>query len=107
MRGAGTCTVELVPTEINPSDIFTKILSRQVFEIREAPQDHPQQRFGGRRLYADGTGFDLGSILMHDHGHESPHGDEDAVGRAYAPLVRSIATDAARVCLALVFGPWM
>ena len=28
MRGAGTCTVELVPTEINPA----KILSRQVFE---------------------------------------------------------------------------
>eukprot|EP00966_Prymnesium_polylepis_P255922 5912093-Prymnesium_polylepis.1 len=32
MRGAGTVTVELVPTAINPADIFTKILSRQVFE---------------------------------------------------------------------------
>ena len=32
LRGAGTVTVELVPTEINPADIFTKILSRQVFE---------------------------------------------------------------------------
>ena len=30
--GAGTVTVELVPTAINPADIFTKILSRQVFE---------------------------------------------------------------------------
>eukprot|EP00966_Prymnesium_polylepis_P291579 6734494-Prymnesium_polylepis.1 len=32
MRGAGIVMVELVPTEINPADIFTKILSRQVFE---------------------------------------------------------------------------
>ena len=32
LRGAGMVTVELVPTEINPADIFTKILSRQVFE---------------------------------------------------------------------------
>jgi hypothetical protein len=32
MRRAGTCTVELVPTEINPADIFTKVLSRQVFD---------------------------------------------------------------------------
>ena len=32
MRGAGIVTVELVPTAINPADIFTKILSRQVFE---------------------------------------------------------------------------
>ena len=32
MRGAGIVTVELVPTAINPAEIFTKILSRQVFE---------------------------------------------------------------------------
>ena len=32
LRGAGMVTVELVPTEINPADIFTKILSRQVFD---------------------------------------------------------------------------
>ena len=33
LRGAGIVTVELVPTAINPADIFTnKILSRQVFE---------------------------------------------------------------------------
>jgi hypothetical protein len=32
MRGAGIVTVELVPTELNPADLFTKILSRQVFE---------------------------------------------------------------------------
>ena len=32
LRGAGVVTVELVPTAINPADIFTKILSRQVFE---------------------------------------------------------------------------
>eukprot|EP00966_Prymnesium_polylepis_P127357 2945363-Prymnesium_polylepis.1 len=32
MRGAGIVTVELVPTAINPADIFTKILSHQVFE---------------------------------------------------------------------------
>eukprot|EP00966_Prymnesium_polylepis_P296769 6856008-Prymnesium_polylepis.1 len=32
MRGAGIVTVELVPTAINPADLFTKILSRQVFE---------------------------------------------------------------------------
>jgi hypothetical protein len=32
LRGAGMVTVELIPTEINPADIFTKILSRQVFE---------------------------------------------------------------------------
>eukprot|EP00966_Prymnesium_polylepis_P188516 4368214-Prymnesium_polylepis.1 len=29
MRGAGTCTVELVPTEVNPADIFTEVLSQQ------------------------------------------------------------------------------
>ena len=32
LRGAGVVTVELVPTAINPADLFTKILSRQVFE---------------------------------------------------------------------------
>ena len=32
LRGAGTVTVQHVPTEVNPADIFTKILSRQVFE---------------------------------------------------------------------------
>jgi hypothetical protein len=32
MRGAGVVTVELIPTAINPADIFTKILSRQTFE---------------------------------------------------------------------------
>ena len=33
MRGAGIVTVELVPTELNPADLFT---------IREAPQDGAQ-----------------------------------------------------------------
>ena len=32
MRGAGVVTVTHVPTENNPADIFTKILSRQLFE---------------------------------------------------------------------------
>ena len=32
MRGAGIVTVTHVPTEVNPADIFTKILSRQLFE---------------------------------------------------------------------------
>ena len=32
LRGAGVVTVELVPTAVNPADIFTKILSRQTFE---------------------------------------------------------------------------
>ena len=32
LRGAGMVTVEHIPTEENPADIFTKILSRQVFE---------------------------------------------------------------------------
>ena len=32
MRGAGIVTVTHVPTDINPADIFTKILSRQLFE---------------------------------------------------------------------------
>ena len=32
LRGAGVVTVEHVPTDSNPADIFTKILSRQVFE---------------------------------------------------------------------------
>ena len=32
LRGAGVVTVEWIPTELNPADIFTKILSRQVFE---------------------------------------------------------------------------
>ena len=36
LRGAGIVTVTHVPTEINPADIFTKILSRQVFEKHRA-----------------------------------------------------------------------
>ena len=36
MRGAGIVTVEHVPTEINPADILTKILSRQLFEKHRA-----------------------------------------------------------------------
>ena len=32
LRCAGLVTVEHIPTEINPADLFTKILSRQVFE---------------------------------------------------------------------------
>ena len=32
MRGAGVMTVELIPMAIKPADIFTKILSRQMFE---------------------------------------------------------------------------
>eukprot|EP00966_Prymnesium_polylepis_P169414 3917202-Prymnesium_polylepis.1 len=32
LRGAGVVTVEHVPTELNAADLFTKILSRQVFE---------------------------------------------------------------------------
>ena len=32
LRGAGIVTVELIPTADNPADLFTKILSRQVFE---------------------------------------------------------------------------
>ena len=32
LRGAGLVTVEHIPTDVNPADLFTKILSRQVFE---------------------------------------------------------------------------
>ena len=32
LRGAGLVTVEHIPTDANPADLFTKILSRQVFE---------------------------------------------------------------------------
>ena len=32
LRGAGVVSVELIPTESNPADLFTKILSRQTFE---------------------------------------------------------------------------
>ena len=32
LRGAGVVTVEHIPTADNPADLFTKILSRQVFE---------------------------------------------------------------------------
>ena len=32
LRGAGLVTVSHVPTELNPADLFTKILSRQPFE---------------------------------------------------------------------------
>ena len=40
MRGAGIVTVELVPTAINPADLFTKILSRQVFEKHRKTGEH-------------------------------------------------------------------
>ena len=32
LRGAGEVTVDYVPTDDNPADLFTKILSRQPFE---------------------------------------------------------------------------
>lgn len=32
LRGAGTVYVNYVPTEVNPADLFTKILGRQIFE---------------------------------------------------------------------------
>ena len=32
LRGAGVVTVAHVPTDQNPADLFTKILSRQPFE---------------------------------------------------------------------------
>jgi hypothetical protein len=37
LRGAGVVTVELIPTDDNPADLFTKILSRQVFERHRCP----------------------------------------------------------------------
>ena len=40
MRGAGLVQVRYVPTNDNTSDIFTKILSRQLFE------KHPYGLFG-------------------------------------------------------------
>ena len=32
LRGAGTVVVKHVPTDINPADLFTKVLGRQSFE---------------------------------------------------------------------------
>ena len=32
LRGAGVVTVKHVPTDLNPADLFTKVLGRQVFE---------------------------------------------------------------------------
>ena len=32
LRGAGVVTVKHVPTDINPADLFTKVLGRQPFE---------------------------------------------------------------------------
>ena len=32
MRGAGLVSVRHIPGEMNPADLFTKILSRQTFE---------------------------------------------------------------------------
>jgi hypothetical protein len=36
LRGAGVVTVSHVPTDENPADLFTKVLSRQVFEKHRA-----------------------------------------------------------------------
>ena len=36
LRGAGVVTVEHVATDKNPADLFTKVLSRQVFEKHRA-----------------------------------------------------------------------
>ena len=53
LRGAGVVTVEHIPTEINPADIFTKILSRQTFEkhrrtiLNLVDTDVPVVRGGG------------------------------------------------------------
>ena len=36
LRGAGIVSVKLIPTETNPADLFTKVLSRQLFERHRA-----------------------------------------------------------------------
>ena len=36
MRGAGTVEVSHIPTDKSPADLFTKVLSRQVFEKHRA-----------------------------------------------------------------------
>ena len=36
LRGAGIVSVKLIPTETNPADLFTKVLTRQLFERHRA-----------------------------------------------------------------------
>ena len=64
MRGAGIVTVELIPTEINPADLFTKILSRQVFEKHRKTvlnQTDPTPAAGGAALTGLSTRHVAGS----------------------------------------------
>ena len=72
LRGAGVVTVRHIPTEENPADLFTKILSRQPFE-----------KFRKHVLNAAG---DTGAVLAHrkkrvgfkdDGGKERTQGHSD------------------------------
>ena len=58
MRGAGVVTVELIPTAINPADIFTKILSRQTFE---------KHRKTVLNIMDDSDDGPTATALAHDH----------------------------------------
>ena len=89
MRGAGIVTVEHVPTELNPADIFTKILSRQVFEKHRrtilnsdcnmtpnaapptpAPADSDTSDVAGSR---GGSVSDASAVVAPSHGCVSGH----------------------------------
>ena len=72
MRGAGTVEVSHIPTDKNPADLFTKVLSRQVFEKHRATVLNYHALFGhtGSKLPTTAE-----ESAMEKQGAETP--DED------------------------------
>ena len=62
LRGAGIVSVKLIPTETNPADLFTKVLSRQTFERHRATTLNLAGASGNEETSHDGDSRRAGGV---------------------------------------------